>query len=232
MTLLISSAPSVPVAFGRSRRRRVAVVAGLRRRGPVPLVARRRDRAGPHPRERRREARLGVDEEARAERDLLAFREAREDLPRPVPLLPDRDLARLEEPLPFRDEDDLPRAAVEDGVRGDLQRRSRRALEDDVGVHLRLKLLSRVRELEPHLRRPRLLLERRVDVRHPPAPLAAGPVGERHPGRLADGDARQLRLVDVGEDPDRGEVDDVEEGVGRHHLHPVEVVMANRARDN
>src|SRR5215510_5265528 len=92
----------------------------------------------------RPDLRLGVHEEAARGDDAVALLEAAPDLVRLRQAQSDRDLPRLESALAALEEDDAPRAGLDDGGRRHREPLPEIGVEEDVGVHVLLQHPGRV----------------------------------------------------------------------------------------
>ena len=126
---------------------------------------------------------------------------------------------RLEQTLPLVHEDELPNARIQHRALGHRQFLPSRNLDRDVRVHLRFERQPRVGKSEPDLYRPALGVEKGVNEGDAALQRLSSIVGESDYGRLADLDERHFVLIDLGLDPDGGNVGDPVQGHARFDVH-------------
>src|SRR5688500_3043599 len=156
--------------------------------------------------------RFGVEKETTFDDDLLAAVEAGPDHDRLAVTLTDRDFARLIRVGRSLDPDELSLAAVDhNGLRDHDVRRRRWTDDPRADVHVRLEPQVRIGQLDADASRACFTGEERLDERDHTRKADTRDGGRRDRDGLTDVDSRKLLLVDVGFNPDDGEVDDLEE---------------------
>ena len=95
----------------------------------------------------------------------------------------------------------------------------------DGGEHLRLELSSRIGHLDPRLDRAGLVFQVGVDVGDFSLQHLVDGKGNLHHGRLPHLDPWQFVFVDVGVDPDPGDVGDLQQLLAGHDAHPGEGLL-------
>ncbi len=144
---------------------------------PWPAVAGRR-RAGPgrqasQPGQRRAQAGLGVEQEVGRDHHRLALAQAGEHLETVADAPAHAHLARLEAAVAVVDEHQLALAGRDQRALGHHQPAPLVGQQLDVGVHLGLERAVGVVDLQPHLDRAGLALDRGGDVADRAAPASA-----------------------------------------------------------
>ena len=118
------------------------------------------------------------------------------------------------------DEDELPLSRVQDGIAGDHESRPQGDLQLHIGIHPRLEPLARIHQLEADFGGTRLRLDGGVEERDAPLQDRLGVIREGHRGGLPNLDEGQFVFIDVGEEPDMGEIGNRVELIARVDMHP------------
>src|SRR5690606_5118322 len=156
----------------------------------------------------------GVDEEIRRYDDAVSRLHPFEHLDGVDPTLAEPNSAGLEATLRKREQHDLTLAVVDDSRRGHgCSRRAAADVELDLREHPWIQQTLPVVELETNGRAACRRIQRGIAVCDFSFESLARKGVERHLRRLADAHARQVALVDVGDDPDAGKVSDPEQRV-------------------
>ena len=164
---------------------------------------------------------LGVDQEVGAGDHPLALANAIEDLDETAGARSEADRARLETPLASFDQHHLPPAVVDHrGLRhGDDAAPAGWRGDGDARYHLLLQEPAGIGDLDAHAGRPGFTTDGRVDEGDPAAEGAAWKGPDLDRGRLAHGDARQVLLEDLGDQPHLRQIDYGVERLARHEPH-------------
>ena len=167
-----------------------------------------------------------VDQEVRSDDDLVAFGNAFLDFDIAVAAHAGLDLARLEAAFALIDDHDLARTAVDDRVFRDGDNGLLAAAFDhDIGIHVRAQDRVGIGELDAHARRPRLLVQHRIDEADLPGKGAVGIAARRDHHLLAGGDQTEIAFGHVGQHPDHRKIGDAEQHVARLRLHAFDDIV-------
>ena len=134
------------------------------------------------------------------------------------------DLTQFHAPFPVIDEDDIALAGPQNSTFGDRNDCAARHIELYVRVHAGLESKIRVRELQTHFHRARLLHHVRLDVGDLSKEPSTREAFDRHRGALSEPHQRNVVFVDFNVDPNKGMVGDRVDPRARFDPHVLESV--------
>src|SRR5258708_32315595 len=148
--------------------------------------------------QRRLQVAFRVDQEVGRDDDWLAAGYALPNLHITRASVAQLDFARLEAALALVDEHGLAAAGVHDSAVGNRQDRlATPGVDLRVDIHVVKQDEVRIRQFDANTRRPRLLVDLRINHLDLPRELAPRKAPGLHGGRLTDGDRAQIAFRDI-----------------------------------